>query len=111
MATELRRVIFSNDEIIEAIKNYNEAAKKRLPDGSIVSCRIDAGDGLKLTPEMRDHAVSKLYRVADKTLEVVGDNLSISMTMNLRADELLEGGDGRVRVHELPKLGGTVAIV
>ena len=126
MATELRRIVFANDEVIEAIKNYNEVAKKKLPAGAIVSCRINSGEADKVTLDMRESYSDKHYRVAlktsfigaalmkwcldneipmarsaEKTLEVVGDNLSISLTMNLRADGLVEGGDGKVQVSEV----------
>lgn len=126
MATELRRIVFANDEVMEAIRSYNEVAKKKLPAGSIVACRINAGEAAKVTLEMRESLSDKHYRVAlktsfigaalmkwclekavpmarsaEKTLEVVGDNLSISMTMNLRADELVESGDGKVHVSEV----------
>lgn len=120
MATELRRIVFANHEVIEAIRGYNDLAKKKLPAASVVSCRIDGADGTKVTLEMRNEASDKQYRVslktsfigaalmkwclvqeipmarsAEKTLEVVGDNLSIAMTINLHADELVESSDSK----------------
>ena len=130
VATELRRIIFANGEVIEAIKRYNEVAKKKLPEGSIASCRMDADDSMRLTLGMRDHSTDKHYKVAlktsfigaammkwcletdvplarsaEKTLEVVGDNLPIAMSMNLRADNLIEGGDGKVQISEVEVRG------
>ena len=125
MATELRRIIFSNEEVIEAIKRYNDVARKKLPDGAIVSCHLNDADGLIMTLEMYDYMVAKRYRialkasfigaalmkwcldngipmsrVAEKTLEVVGNNLSIAMTINKRSDDLTEVPEERFYMRE-----------
>ena len=135
MATELRRIVFANHEVIEAIMGYNELAKKKLPAASIVSCRLEGSEGAKVTLEMRDSVNEKHYRVAlktsfigaalmkwcleqeipmarsaEKTLEVVGDNLSIAMTINLRADSLVEGSDGKVHISEFDRQKSVEAV-
>lgn len=128
VATELRRIIFSNADVIEAIKSYSKAVKERLPDVAIVSCRIDGAGGKNPTFEIRQQTTTKHHHVtlkrsfigaalvkwclqndipmsrsADKQLEVVGDNLSIAMTINLLAEALVEEHDGEVEFEELTK--------
>jgi hypothetical protein len=125
VATELRRIVFSNEEVIEAIKRYNDVARKKLPDGAIVSCSLSDAEGLIMTLEMFDYTIAKRYRialkasfigaalmkwcldhkipmsrVAEKTLEVVGNNLSIAMTINKRSDDLSEVPEERFYMRE-----------
>ena len=38
MPAETRRVIFTKNELIEAIYDYNQIAEKKLPPGMVVSC-------------------------------------------------------------------------
>ncbi len=38
MPAETRRVIFTRNELIDAIYDYNQVAQKKLPPGMIVSC-------------------------------------------------------------------------
>lgn len=117
--------MFSNEEVIEAIKCYNTVAREKLPDGAIVSCRLNEGDGLIMTLEMYDYNVAKRYRVAlkasfigaalmkwcldrgipmsrvaEKALEVIGNNLSIAMTINKRSDGLSEVPEQRFYMRE-----------
>jgi hypothetical protein len=38
MPSEFRQILFSNNELIEALYEYNQAAEVKLPQGTIVSC-------------------------------------------------------------------------
>ncbi len=38
MPSEFRRVMFTNNELIEAIHDYNEISRDKLPPGVILTC-------------------------------------------------------------------------
>ena len=40
MPTEIRRLVFSNDELIEALHAYSKTSNEKIPDGKVRSCTV-----------------------------------------------------------------------
>lgn len=128
MATEFRRIVLTNDELMDAIVLYNRAAKQRLPAGQFVSCTVKDGPELIVNLEIYDINTDKRYnidlkaayigasiikwcqgekipvpRIADKSVEAVGDNVALHLTINGKSDELFDVAEGDNEVAPDPK--------
>jgi len=115
MPTELRRLVFSSDELAEALTSYSRASGPVLPDGDIVHCRIIDGDELainvKVLPDLggevqtvrigsellgsalirfcQDRRIP-VPRHAEKTLQAIGQNVAMTLTIAARTQRLPE---------------------
>jgi len=119
MATEFRRIVLTNDELMDAIALYNRAAKQKLPAGQFVSCTVKDGQDLMVSLEICDISTDKRYNIdlkaayigasiikwcqnekipiprsADKSVEAVGDNVALHLTVNGKSDELFDVAEG-----------------
>ncbi len=119
MATEFRQIVLTNDELMDAIALYNRAAKQKLPAGQFVSCTVKDGQALMVSLEICDISTDKRYNIdlkaayigasiikwcksekipiprgADKSVEAVGDNIALHLTINGKSDELFDVADG-----------------
>ena len=54
MPSEIRNIVFSDDELLEAIRQYNARANKKLPQGQFVRCRPTGGDVVGAVVEIDD---------------------------------------------------------
>jgi hypothetical protein len=106
MPTETRSLVFTPDEIAEALAEYRDAGHGRLPAGEIVYCRVGTagpGVGIKVKAPALREAVSAdidaedvgaalvayclarkipLPRQASRSLEVQGSNLALRLSLN-----------------------------
>jgi len=119
MATEFRRIVLTNDELMDAIALYNRAAKQKLPAGQFLSCTVKDGQSLTVSLEICDISTDKRYNIdlkaayigasiikwcqaekipiprgADKSVQAVGDNVALHLTINGKSDELFDVADG-----------------
>ncbi len=111
MATEFRRIVLTNDELMDAIALYNRAAKQKLPAGQFVSCTVKDGQDLTVCLEICDISTDKRHnidleaayigasiikwcqsekipipRAAEKSVKAVGDNIALHLTLNGKSD-------------------------
>ena len=111
MATEFRRIVLTNDELMDAIALYNRAAKQKLPAGQFVSCTVKDGQDLTVSLEICDNSTDKRHnidlkaayigasiikwcqsekipipRTAEKSVKAVGDNIALHLTLNSKSD-------------------------
>ena len=107
MITEFRKIVFSREEMIKAILEYNRHSTSKLPVGDIIAIRPgsqlepelnleihDATDGktekisLKagyLAAAMLRHCIQckiPVPRQATKQIEVFGESIALSLTLN-----------------------------
>jgi len=54
MPSELRRMIFSNEEVLAAVTEYSASGRSPLPSGEIVSCRAYGEPEVRIRVEIRD---------------------------------------------------------
>lgn len=119
MATEFRRIVLTNDELMDAIALYNRAAKQKLPAGQFVSCTVKDGEDLMVSLEICDISTDKRYNIdlkaayigasiikwcqgekipiprdSDKSVEAVGDNIALHLTINGKSDDLFDVAEG-----------------
>jgi hypothetical protein len=113
MPTELRQLIFSRDELTEAIASYDATSGRKIPAGEIVFCKVvtdgDLSVSLKVLPEGArdvetivltpdfigaclvkfcvDHDIP-IPRHAEKSLLSVGENIVMSLSIDSRATRL-----------------------
>ncbi|MDE2030499.1 MAG: hypothetical protein KGI97_08060 [Alphaproteobacteria bacterium] len=52
MVQDIRRLVFSPEEMLEAFQSYSRITPKFLPGGVLKSCAPEAPDGIKLVVEM-----------------------------------------------------------
>jgi len=111
--SEYRQVLFSNNEVIEALYEHNQVAEAKLPRGMIVSCTpvaevdvavrlelVDQESGetqvASLSPELVCAALlrycMKLHipmpRGAAKTIQIHGDDVALNVRIKSRAKKL-----------------------
>ena len=107
MPTEIRKIIFAEDEIVRAILTQNHNSTKKLPPGDIVEVKANSSPepSLELTifdPTAEDPKTINLRapylaaamlrfcfdnkipipRIADKSVEVLGSSLALSISIN-----------------------------
>lgn len=113
MPSELRRLIFSNEEVLAAVADYSASGRSPLPSGSVVSCRVYGEPKVRVRVEVedprRDYPVvveiepevigAALLRYciaqgipvpkqAEKSLQVHGDNIALKLTIKARSAAL-----------------------
>ena len=104
MPTEMRRIVFSNDELLNAINFFNSPNIPKLSDGKIASASVDKDDNTNIIlkfisynrDEERNIAISisilaailisfcikykiPMSKKAGKTLKIIGDNVSLEL--------------------------------
>lgn len=120
MPAETRRIIFTKNELIEAIYEHNQIAKKKLPPGMIVSCEavseaqvavrlelVDQKSGEAETAEISPEVIcAALLRYcirnripvpksAAKSIQVSGENIALTIRMRGKASQaVLTNADG-----------------
>ncbi len=104
MPSEFRRVMFTNNELIEAIHEYNEISQDKLPPGIILTCtpvseaevavrlemvnqRSDETHVVELSPEvlgaaLRRHCMKHripMPKSATKSIQIHGNKVSLNV--------------------------------
>jgi len=113
MPSELRRVIFSNEEVLAAVTEYSASGRSPLPSGEVVSCRVYGEPEVRIRVEIRDerrdyplvveiepevvgvallrycmtHGIP-VPKQAEKALQVHGDNIALNLTIKARSAAL-----------------------
>lgn len=110
MPSEFRQILFSNNELIEALYEYNQTAQTKLPKGIIVSCTpvaeakvavrlelVDQESGAtqvaSLAPELVAAALLRycikhhipMPKGAAKSIQVHGDEVALNVRIQGRA--------------------------
>ncbi len=110
MPAEFRQILFTNNELIEALYEYNQVAQTKLPQGIIVSCTpvaeakvavrlelVDQKSGetqvASLAPELVAAALLRscmkqhipMPKGAAKSIQVHGDDISLNVRIEGRA--------------------------
>lgn len=104
MPTEMRRIVFSNEELLNAINFFNSPDIPKLPEGVITSASVDpankANIALKFNSYNRDAERNIVISIANlgavlinyciknkipmskragKTLKIIGDNVALEL--------------------------------
>ena len=110
MPAEFRQILFTNNELIEALYEYNQVAQTKLPQGTIVSCTpvaevkvavrlelVDQESGetqvASLAPELVAAALLRscmkqhipMPKGAAKSIQIHGDDISLNVHIEGRA--------------------------
>ncbi len=117
MPSEFRRVMFTNNELIEAIHEYNEISQDKLPPGVILTCtpvseaevavrlemvdqRSDETHVVELSPEVLGAALLRycmMHRIpmpksATKSIQMHGDEISLNVEIKGRLKPAADTG-------------------
>lgn len=104
MPTEMRRIVFSNEELLNAINFFNSSAVPKLPEGKIISASIDPDEKPNIIlrfisynrDEEREIVISTanlgailiaycikskipMSKKAKKAIKIIGDNVSLEL--------------------------------
>ena len=115
MPTEMRKLVFSNDELKEAIILYNQIASEKLPAGDFLSCEIENGDEIKVVIRISETKTGATQRIvltsafigaclvnfcrqkriplprdATKALQVIGDNIALNVNKQMAERRLFQ---------------------
>ena len=110
MPTELRKIIFSEEEIIKAVLSQNSRSPKKLPPGDIVKVAT-AGGGANMKISIFDPTAEQtktvtlgasylaaamlgfcienkipVPRIADKSVEVLGDSFALKISIGKESE-------------------------
>ena len=117
MPSEFRRIMFTNNELIEAIHDYNEIAQDKLPPGIILTCtpvseaevavrletvdqRSDETHVVELAPEVLGAALLRycmkhripMPKSATKSIQIHGDEVSLNVEIKGRLKRAVDTG-------------------
>ncbi len=117
MPSEFRRIMFTNNELIEAIHDYNEIAQDKLPSGIILTCtpvseaevavrlemvdqRSDETHVVELSPAMLGAALLRycmkhripMSKAATKSIQMHGDEISLNLEIEGRLKRAVDTG-------------------
>ena len=115
MPTEMRKLVFSNEELKEAIILYNQIASEKLPAGDFLSCEIENGDEIKVVIRISETKTGATQRIvlasafigaclvnfcrqkriplprdATKALQVIGDNIALNVNKQMAERRLFQ---------------------
>ena len=107
MPTEIRKVVFSEEEIVKAILSQNHHSRRKLPPGDIVKIKANGGSEPNLELTVFDPEAEKpktinlgapylaaamlrfcfenkipIPRHADKSVEILGSSVALSISIN-----------------------------
>ena len=63
MPTEIRRLVFSNDELVEALRRYSETSDEKLPVGRVRACTVVDDRKTAVTLEIENRYTQEVYQV------------------------------------------------
>ncbi len=117
MPSEFRRVMFTNNEVIEAIHDYNEISQDKLPPGIILTCtpvsqaevavrlemvdqRSDETHVVELSPEVLGAALLSycmkhripMPKSATKSIQIHGNEVSLNVEIEGRSKRAADAG-------------------
>ena len=117
MPSEFRRVMFTNNELIEAIHDYNEISQDKLPPGIILTCtsvsqaevavrlelvdqRSDETHVVELSPEVLGAALLRycmkhripIPKSTTKSIQIHGDEVSLNVEIEGRSKRAADAG-------------------
>ena len=115
MPTEIRKIVFSNEELQEAIVLFSQRCINRLPEGDLLACDVISDDGITVririqpwysegekTVKLSDHYIGAalsnycmnykipIPRRATKSLQVIGDNIALQVNIHMAEKKIFE---------------------
>ena len=115
MPTEIRRLVFSNDELIEALHAYSKTSNEKIPDGKVRTCTVVDDRKTAVTLEIENRFTQEVYQVnlrhefvgaallgfcfdtgipvprdSEKSLQVSGDNIALTIVRKAGSRPLVE---------------------
>ncbi len=118
MPSEFRRIMFTNNELIEAIHDYNEISQYKLPPGIILTCtpvaeaevavrlelvdqRSDGTHVVELSPEVLGAALLRycmkhripMPKAATKSIQIHGNEISLNVEIKGRLKRAGDTGE------------------
>ena len=113
MPTETRRLVFTSDELKEALTRYSQTGTQALPRGQVVGCDLKGERGVQAVVAVSDPGSGEVRKVdldatqlgaclikfcldnkiplprdGTKSLQVVGDDIALRITRGLREEGL-----------------------
>ncbi len=117
MRSEFRRIMFTNNELIEAIHDYNEISRDKLPPGIVPTCtpvsraevavrlepvdqRGDETHVVELSPEVLGAALLRygmkhripMPKSVTKSIQIHGDEVSLNVEIKGRLKRAVDTG-------------------
>lgn len=115
MPTEIRRLVFSNAELVDALRAYSETSNEKLPDGKVRKCTVVDDKKTAVTLEIENRFTQEVYQVnlrhefvgaallgfcfntgipvprdSEKSLQVSGDNIALTIVRKAGSRALVE---------------------
>ena len=63
MPTEIRRLVFSNDELVEALCAYSESSNEKIPEGKVRTCTVVDDRKTAVTLEIENRFTQEVYQI------------------------------------------------
>ena len=83
MPTELRRLIFSRDELAAAIAHYNKESPNGMPSGHVMYCKISQNEDLQITVKILPDGESDV-----QTVELTTDTVASALMQYCLANKI-----------------------
>ena len=115
MPTEIRKIVFSNEELKKAIVLFSHRSVNKLPEGDLISCEVTSIDGINVRIKIRPWysegekivVLSSTYigaalsnycmdckipipRHAAKSLQIIGDNIALQINIEMAEKKIFE---------------------
>tara|TARA_A100001037_G_scaffold131808_1_gene119618 strand:- start:32 stop:454 length:423 start_codon:yes stop_codon:yes gene_type:complete len=115
MPTEIRRLVFSNYELVDALRAYSESSNEKIPDGKVKTCTVVDDRKTAVTLEIENRFNQGIYQVnlrhefvgaallgfcfdnsipvlrdSEKSLQVSGDNIALTIVRKAGSRPLVE---------------------
>lgn len=115
MQTEIRRLVFSTDELVEALYAYSESSSEKIPEGNVISCKAVDDDKTAVALEIENRPTQESYHVnlrhefvgaallgycfdkkipvprdSEKSLQISGDNIALAIVRKAGSRQLVE---------------------
>jgi hypothetical protein len=102
MSSETRRIVFSSEELIQALTQHRRDERHRLPESRILGCKVESGEGpvphvmLVLDPMGGEGANTIDFRATDVAVALIKFCHSKRIPLPKRAEKSLGVDHGRI---------------
>lgn len=115
MPTEIRRLVFSNNELVEALHAYSQTSDEKIPEGDVRTCKAVDEKTIAVRLEIENRHTQETYQVnlrhefvgaallgfcfdkgipvpreSEKSLQISGDNIALTIVRKAGSRRLVE---------------------
>ena len=83
MAAELRHIIFSKQEVVEAVQSYMRRSGERMPPGVVTRITVKSGEEIGILFQVTEDVSDKIH-----TFYVDGDKLTAALILHCKTNRI-----------------------